>query len=83
MNETPNHTSAECLIEALRDPACYDHPDRAVQVLETHISWVLLTGRFAYKFKKPVVLPFVDFSTLARREHFCREELRLNRRRPP
>ena len=52
---------------------------RAVRLIETHISWVLLTDAFAYKLKKPVRLPFLDFTTLAARRHFCAEELRLNR----
>lgn len=51
--------------------------------IETHISWVLLTGEFAYKFKKPVRLSFVDYSTLQARRHFCEEEIRLNRRLAP
>ncbi|MBW3598511.1 MAG: AAA family ATPase [Planctomycetes bacterium] len=71
---------AEKLIDALRDPGCYDHPVEQVEVLQTHISWVLLAGDFAYKVKKPVNLPFVDFSTLEKRRFFCEEELRLNRR---
>ena len=50
------------------------------RVIETHISWVILTGNFAYKIKKPVNLGFVDFSTLEKRLYFCEEELRLNRR---
>jgi aminoglycoside phosphotransferase family enzyme/gluconate kinase len=54
-----------------------------VRVLETHISWVLLTGAWAYKIKKPVDLGFLDFSTLELRRHFCEEELRLNRRLAP
>jgi hypothetical protein len=54
-----------------------------VRVLETHISWVLLTGEFAYKIKKPVYLGFLDFSTLGLRRHYCEEELRLNRRLAP
>ena len=52
-------------------------------LIETHISWVILAGRFAYKIKKPVDLGFLDFSTLELREYFCREELRLNRRFAP
>jgi hypothetical protein len=71
------------LATALTDPACYDHEVDEIHLAETHISWVLLTGRYAYKVKKPVKLPFLDFSTLARRLHFCREELRLNRRLAP
>jgi aminoglycoside phosphotransferase family enzyme/predicted kinase len=49
-------------------------------VIETHISRVLLVGDLVYKFKKPVNLGFLDFSTRARRRHFLDEELRLNRR---
>jgi len=48
--------------------------------VETHISWVFLTGRYAYKIKKPIKLPFLDFSSLEQRRYFCEEELRLNRR---
>jgi hypothetical protein len=54
-----------------------------IEVAETHISWVLLTGSFAYKIKKAVKLEFLDFSTLEQRRHFCDEELRLNRRWAP
>ncbi len=54
-----------------------------VRLIETHISWVLLTDRHAYKLKKPLRLPFVDFSTLDARRRFCEEELRLNRRLAP
>lgn len=50
---------------------------------ETHISWVLLAGQFAYKLKKPVTLPFLDYATVERRRFFCHEELRLNRRFAP
>jgi aminoglycoside phosphotransferase family enzyme/predicted kinase len=50
------------------------------ELIETHISWVLLTRDFAYKIKKAVRLPFVDYSTLERRRHFCEEEVRLNQR---
>lgn len=54
-----------------------------VRVLETHISYVLLTGSWAYKIKKAVKLGFLDFSTLALRHFYCQEELRLNRRTAP
>ncbi|GAB4129971.1 MAG: bifunctional aminoglycoside phosphotransferase/ATP-binding protein [Sideroxydans sp.] len=53
------------------------------QLIETHISWVLLAGRDAYKIKKAVHPGFLDFTTLAARRHFCHEELRLNRRAAP
>jgi aminoglycoside phosphotransferase family enzyme/predicted kinase len=52
-------------------------------VIETHISWVLLTGQYAYKIKKPVKLGFLDFSTLEKRRKYCEEELRVNRRTAP
>ncbi|MBK5914910.1 AAA family ATPase [Rhodocyclus purpureus] len=58
---------------------CWPH---AVPI-ETHISLVLLDGDFAWKIKKPVQLPFLDFSTLALRRHYCEEELRINRRSAP
>ena len=68
------------LVRALLDPAAYDHPVAAVELIETHISWIFLTGHFAYKLKKPVNLGFVDFSTPELRRRCCEEELRLNRR---
>jgi len=71
------------LVQALLDPACYPHPVSKVEHLQTHISDILLTGRYAYKLKKPVDLGFLDFSTLAARRFYCEEELRLNRRLAP
>ncbi len=71
------------LIQALLDPHCYAHPAQRVELVETHISWVLLAGDFAYKIKKPLKLPFLDFSTLDRRRSSCLDELRLNRRFAP
>lgn len=58
----------------------YDPPPQAVRRIETHMSWVFITDELVYKMKKPVQLPFLDFSTLAARRHFCEESLRLNRR---
>ena len=71
------------LIRQLLNPAAWPHPVRDIQVIETHISWVLLTGDYAYKIKKPVTLGFLDFSTLAARRRYCGEELRVNRRTAP
>ena len=68
------------LIESLRDPRCYPHPVDRLHVVETHISWIVLTGPYAYKIKKPVNLGFLDFGSLQARRFFCEEELRLNRR---
>lgn len=52
-------------------------------VVRTHISSLVLAGDTVIKLKRPVRLPFLDFSTTARRRHFCEEELRLNRRTAP
>ena len=71
--------SDPALLEDLQRPAAYDHPVGGLRLLETHMSWVLLTGPFAYKIKKPVRFSFADFSTLERRHHFCEQELLLNR----
>jgi len=68
------------LIAALQNPAVFPHPVTEFKVIETHISWVLLTGEFAYKIKKPVDFGFLNFTTLKARKHFCEEELRLNQR---
>jgi aminoglycoside phosphotransferase family enzyme/predicted kinase len=78
----PSHDTAD-LIRSLRDPACYDHPAGPVRVIETHISWILLTGEFAYKIKKPLDLGFLDFSSLDKRLHACCDEVQLNRRLAP
>ena len=67
------------LLTGLLRPEAYPHAVDRVELVETHISWVLLAGEFAYKVKKPVELAFLDFRELERRRFFCREELRLNR----
>jgi hypothetical protein len=74
---------AAALVQKLLRPEAFDHPVAGLRVVETHISWVILTGPYAYKIKKPVELGFVDFGTLERRKFFCEEELRLNRRLAP
>jgi aminoglycoside phosphotransferase family enzyme/predicted kinase len=71
------------LIRALLSPSRYPAGVTVVELVQTHISWVLLAGDFAYKIKKPVKLPFLDFSTLAQRLHYCADELRLNSRIAP
>ena len=55
----------------------------AAEVVETHVSWVLLTSECAYKIKKALKFPFLDFSTLERRRFCCFEEVRLNSRLAP
>ncbi|MFZ4480063.1 MAG: AAA family ATPase [Rhodoferax sp.] len=71
------------LVRALLEPHCYPFPVQRIDLVETHISWVLLAGDLVYKIKKPVKLPFLDFSTLAQRRTSCIDELRLNRRFAP
>lgn len=70
-------------IQALLTPGAYPHPVDSVQLVQTHISFVLLAGDFVYKFKKPVDFGFLDFSTLEKRKHCCEQELLLNRRLCP
>jgi len=81
---TPQTEQLPPLIRALlAGPSCYEHAVAQVRLIETHISWVLLTGEYAYKIKKPLNLGFLDFSTLAQRKQACAEEVRLNRRLAP
>ncbi len=83
MPATHEKAGTSILIEKLQQAGCYPHPVTQTRLIETHISWVLLTGEYAYKIKKPLNLGFLDFSTLALRQKCCNEELRLNRRFAP
>jgi aminoglycoside phosphotransferase family enzyme len=67
----------------LRQSASYPGHPSGIDVIQTHMSWVFLTDRLAYKLKKPVRFEFLDFSTLEHRHHDCLEEVRLNRRLAP
>jgi aminoglycoside phosphotransferase family enzyme/predicted kinase len=60
-------------------PAAFPHPVSSVELIETHISWVILTDDTVYKIKKPLVLDFLDFGDLSRRKFYCEEEIRLNK----
>ncbi|MFA5412839.1 MAG: AAA family ATPase [Candidatus Micrarchaeia archaeon] len=71
------------ILEELKDPAAYLHPISNLHLVQTHISWVFLTGEYAYKVKKPVKFSFLDFSTREKRKALCEEEVRLNRRLCP
>jgi len=74
-------TNLPALIEQMLQPEFYPHGvTEPIQLIQTHISYVLLTGDYAYKLKKPANFGFLDFSTLEKRKHFCEEELRLNQR---
>lgn len=79
----PMSESLPRTLEGLLQSSAYSHPIDAVEVVTTHISWVLLAGDYAYKIKRPVRYPFIDLTTLERRRFLCEEELRLNRRFAP
>jgi aminoglycoside phosphotransferase family enzyme/predicted kinase len=68
------------IVRLMSEPSTYPDRPGSIQVMETHISWVFLTDRYAYKLKKPVRFDFVDFSQSELRHHACQDELRLNRR---
>jgi aminoglycoside phosphotransferase family enzyme/predicted kinase len=76
-------TSQTRLVAALARSTAIGAGATRVELLETHISYVVLTGAFAYKIKKAVDFGFLDFTTLSARRFFCHEELRLNRRLAP
>ncbi|MHB9050684.1 MAG: AAA family ATPase, partial [Thiomonas delicata] len=76
---TARNSAPDALVEGLRR-LLQASTGRAVQRLETHISWVLLDGEHAWKIKKPVRLGFLDFTSLQTRHQACDDELRLNRR---
>jgi aminoglycoside phosphotransferase family enzyme len=67
-------------VRFLSEPGSYGGTTRYVEARETHMSWVFMTDNRVYKLKKPVRYPFLDFSTLQKRQFYCREEFRLNRR---
>ena len=71
------------VLARLMRPEAYPHPVDAVELVTTHVSWVLLAGDYAYKIKRPVRYPFVDLTSIERRRFLCEEELRLNRRFAP
>lgn len=71
------------IVNAFFCPEFYDHPVDHIKLVETHISWVFLTGSFAYKIKKPVDFGFLNFTTLEQRKFFCYQELLLNSRFAP
>lgn len=68
------------LIQALQNKALYPHEVTEFKLIETHLSWVILTGPYAYKIKKPLNLGFQDFTTLEKRHYYCELELKLNQR---
>src|SRR5262245_42883340 len=77
MPQLPQHLSA------LLEPGAYPHPVEAIELIQTNISSVLLTGEFAYKIRRTVRYALIDQSSVERSEFRCQEELRLNRRFAP
>jgi aminoglycoside phosphotransferase family enzyme len=73
----------EARIAFLRQPQAYPEKPARIETIETHMSWVFLTPRHAFKLKKPVRYDYLDFSTVAARKMNCEEELRLNQRLAP
>ena len=73
----------DTFITSLMQPELYDPTVKHCRLIETHISWIILAGPFAYKIKKALNLGFLDFSTLEKRRFYCEEELRLNKRLAP
>ena len=63
------------LIDAMMKPEMYDEEVSKIRLIQTHISWVFLTGKYAYKIKKPVNFGFLDFTTLDKRKYFCQQEV--------
>lgn len=76
-----SETNLPPVIQEMLNPGFYPHPvQEPIKLIQTHVSYVLLTGDYAYKLKKAVNFGFLDYSTLELREHFCRQELEMNKR---
>lgn len=68
----------DTLVKNLLKPKSFSHKTENIKLIETHASWVILTGKLVYKIKKPVNFGFLDFSSLEKRKYFCEKELELN-----
>ena len=71
---------SETLIDALRQKSCFSHEVESIDVIESDLAWIVLTGSFAYKIKKPIDLYFLDASSLEARHSLCQSEFSLNQR---
>jgi aminoglycoside phosphotransferase family enzyme len=83
MRSPPNALELANKVAFLEQPESYAEGPKAVEALETHLAWVFLTDQHAYKLKKPVRYPFLDFTTVAARRQDALEEVRLNQRLAP
>ncbi len=71
------------IVKNIGNPKFFGSDVKTVDIIQTHISYVALTGKYAYKIKKQVNYGFLDFSTVEKRKYYCEEEMRLNRRLCP
>ncbi len=71
------------IVKVLLDPQIYPHRPERVELVQTQMSFVFLTGDYVYKLKKPVDLGYLDYTTLEKRNYFCHQEVILNRRLCP
>lgn len=76
----PALSTEAALMAFLKDSASYPYHPASVRLVQTHASFVAIASPYVYKVKKPVDFGFLDFSTLAKRKHFCEQEVALNRR---
>ncbi len=65
------------------DNKTFPYPTDGIKLIETHISWVILTDQYVYKIKKPIEFSFLNFSTLEKRKEYCEKEVKLNKRLVP
>jgi len=71
------------MVKALLDPKAYPDKSQDIELAQTQMSFVFLTDDYVYKVKKPVNLGFLDYTTLDKRQFFCQQEVKLNRRLCP
>ncbi len=65
------------------DNKAIPYPTDEIKLIQTHISWVILTDQYVYKIKKPIEFSFLNFSTLEKRKEYCEKEVKLNKRLAP
>jgi aminoglycoside phosphotransferase family enzyme len=70
-------------VRALLKSQAYPHKPQKIELVQTQMSFIFLTGEYVYKIKKPVNLGYLDYTTLEKRHFFCHQELKLNRRLCP
>lgn len=71
------------IVRAILEPQAYPDKPQKIELVQTQMSFIFLTGEYVYKIKKPVNLGYLDYTTLEKRRFFCRQELKLNRRLCP